>query len=77
MIGFAIGIILHQLGFEQIAERSSGAADRPDGILRSIDAHHGPIAPAHLHHWASQCEQAVAEEQSSWYRQTARIGFHL
>lgn len=77
MIGFAIGIIVHQLGFEQIAERSEGAADRLDGILRSIDAHHGPITLEHVHHWAEQCEQAVAEEQSSWYRQTTRIGFHL
>jgi len=77
MLGFAISIVLHQLGFEHIAERSAGAADRLQSILHSVDGHHGPILQTHLQHWAAQCEQAVAEEQSSWYRQTARIGFHL
>ena len=52
-----------------------GAADRLQSILHSIDGHHGPILLTHLHHWAAQCEQAVAEEQSSGIDKQRESGF--
>lgn len=76
-VAFVIVILLHQLGFEAIAERSSNAAEHFNELGAEI-AQTGYMADARqIYCWADKCAATVLAEQHSWYRQIPLIRVHL
>lgn len=74
---FVLVILLHQLGFETIAERSSNASEH-FARLHSEIARNGYKADARqIYSWQSECATAILAEQHSWYRQIPLIRVHL
>jgi uncharacterized membrane protein YhdT len=74
---FVILLLLHQLGFDAIAERSSNAAEHFETLQQSIKRG-GHIADARqVYAWADECAGAILTEQHSWYRQIPLIRMHL
>jgi hypothetical protein len=75
--GFAVGILIHQLGFDHIAERSSIAAARLRSLAEKIQSHRSAVRFEHLRRWISECSDVLAHEQNVWFRQMSKIAIHL
>jgi hypothetical protein len=74
---FVLLLLLHQLGFEEIAERSNNAAEHFTSLQEEIERMK-PKADARLAYaWADKCAAAILAEQHSWYRQIPLIRMHL
>jgi cytochrome b561 len=74
---FVLLLLLHQLGFEQIAERSNNASEHFKALQEEIErtGHNADARQAYV--WADKCAAAILAEQHSWYRQIPLIRMHL
>jgi hypothetical protein len=73
---FFVSLLVHQLGFAAISERSSSAEEQFSALAKSIEDRPDPDA-RRAYRWADQLAHAILVEQLSWYRQIPGIQFHL
>jgi hypothetical protein len=76
-IGFVIGILIHQFGFDRIAERSEIAATRLGSLLRRMQAPSVVVRREQVGEWLAECTEILIHEQTAWFRHTAKIAIHL
>jgi hypothetical protein len=76
-LGFAIGFLIHQIGFDEIAERSEIAARELRRLLTRVQNHRILVTRENLGRWLADCSHILIAEQNAWFRQTSRIAIHL
>jgi len=77
VVGFAIGILVHQLDFEQIASRSELAAARFQPLLARMKDHRNEVTREILGGWLTECGEIIVDEQHSWFQQISKVSIHL
>jgi len=77
VVGFGVGVIIYQLGFDHVAERSELVAGRLRVLLDRMSRRHGEWNHEMVRQSVAECGEIIVDEQNAWFRQTAKIAIHL